>query len=467
MAIERIITAIPKAIPARAILTMGFENEFSPLSLPLSILRAMKDSKFNAVGMGFRTRKSRKLIVRQLLLVTLLFGIGSLAARCNTSEKKSVNPKGNVEVDKPVQTGAAQIDSVVAYCTGKRVGIVANQTSLVAGVHLVDTLRGVGVEVVRIFGPEHGFRGDAADGQMVESGTDSATGLPVVSLYGKNRKPTAEQLAGIDLLVFDIQDVGARFYTYISTLHLVMEAAAENGIPVLVLDRPNPNGHFVDGPVLDPAFSSFVGMHPVPVVHGMTIGEYAQMINGERWLKGGLQCDLQVLSCTGYNHKQRYDLPVAPSPNLPNMRSVYLYPSLAFFEGTEVSVGRGTPYPFQQIGMPNFASGNHQFTPISIPGVSTYPPQEGKVCVGFDLREQEYSQLNRIDLSWLLNMYAGAPDKKQFFLKSGFFDKLAGTNQLRQQVEAGLSEQEIIESWQPALNKFLKVRTKYLIYEDF
>lgn len=427
----------------------------------------MKDSKFNAVRMGFRTRKSRKLIARHFLLLTLLFGVGSMAARCNPQNEKQAEPAKSAVAEAAIATGAEQVARVATLCAGKKVGIVANQTSQVAGVHLLDTLRSVGVEVVVVFGPEHGFRGDAADGQKVESGTDPATGLPVVSLYGKNKKPTNEQLVGVDLLLFDIQDVGARFYTYISTLHLVMEAAAENGVPVLVLDRPNPNGHYVDGPVLDPAYSSFVGMHPIPVVHGMTIGEYAQMINGEGWLKNGVRCDLEVVPCEGYHHNKRYDLPVSPSPNLPNMRSVYLYPSLAFFEGTEVSVGRGTPDPFQQIGMPGFKYGNHQFTPKSIPGVSTYPPQEGKVCIGFDLREEEYGQFNRIHLSWLLAMYAGAPDKKQFFLKSGFFNKLAGTNQLRQQVEAGLSEEEIRESWQPALTDFMKIRAKYLLYEDF
>lgn len=417
--------------------------------------------------MRFRTRKSRKLIVRHLLLLTLLFGVGSIAARCNPQGGDRVAEETAKTEPPAIQTGASQVEFVAALCEGKKVGIVANQTSQVAGVHLVDTLRSAGVEVVRIFGPEHGFRGDAADGQQVESGTDKATGLPVVSLYGKNKKPTAEQLVGIDILLFDIQDVGARFYTYISTLHLVMEAAAESGVPVVVLDRPNPNGHYVDGPVLDRAFVSFVGMHPVPVVHGMTIGEYAQMINGEGWLANGAQCNLQVVACKNYNHNKRYDLPVAPSPNLPNMHSVYLYPSLAFFEGTEVSVGRGTPYPFQQIGMPGFESGKHQFTPVSIPGVSKYPPHEGKTCVGFDLRKEDYSQLGRIDLGWLLRMYKGAPNQEQFFLASGFFNKLAGSNQLKEQIEAGMSEAEIRASWEPALEHFAVVRSKYLIYEDF
>lgn len=390
------------------------------------------------------------------------------SVRCNSSHAPAdTSSVDQTDVSPALKTGADQMEHVLQKIGKQRVAIVANQTSQVNGVHLLDTLLSHDVEVVKVFGPEHGFRGNAADGEWVSTETDPESGLPVVSLYGKNKKPTSEQLQGIDLLVFDIQDVGARFYTYISTLHLIMEAAAENEVAVLVLDRPNPNGHFVDGPVLEPEFSSFVGMHPVPVVHGMTVGEYARMINGEGWLKNGLRCDLMVIPCEGYTHDSRYELPVAPSPNLPNMTSIYLYPSLAFFEGTEVSVGRGTNRPFQQIGMPDFPEGEHEFTPKSIPGISKYPPHEGKICRGYDLSAGDYSTLNQIDLEYLLTMFRHAPDKEQFFLKSGFFNKLAGTDNLMQQVKSAMTADEIRESWESDLRQFKEVRKKYLLYPDF
>lgn len=468
MAIESIMTAMPRAMPARAMLTMGFENEFSPLSLPLSILRAMNDSIFNGIFFDLRTRKSRKLIVRHLLCSGGLTLIAMLMISCGwKADYRSEEPDRVEAVEQPekLRIGAEQIDSIVRICEGKRVAIVANQTSQVAGVHLLDTLLSQGVSVVRVFGPEHGFRGDAADGEKVDHSKDSTTGLPIVSLYGNNKKPTAEQMRGIDLIIFDIQDVGARFYTYISTLHMVMEAAAENEVKVLVLDRPNPHGHYVDGPVLKPAFKSFVGMHPVPVVHGLTVAEYAQMINGEAWLAGGVQCELEILPCRGYNRNDIYELPVSPSPNLPNTTSIYLYPSLAFFEGTNVSVGRGTDLPFQQIGMPGYTEGEYRFTPRSIPGVSKYPPHEGKECVGYNLSDLN-ERPDQLDLSYLLRMYKNAPDQQAFFLKSGFFNKLAGNDLLMKQIIGGKTEEEIRASWQDDLSEFRATREKYLIYPE-
>ncbi len=403
-----------------------------------------------------------------MLLTPLLMALMTLSACGSNSEATVVESSREKPSDSiRIKTGADQMDAVVKACGRLRVGLVANQTSLVKGVHLLDTLLARDVQVVKIFGPEHGFRGNAADGELVESGTDASTGLPVVSLYGKNKKPTPQQLTDVDLLIFDIQDVGARFYTYISTLHLIMEAAAESDVRVLVLDRPNPNGHYIDGPVLKPEYKSFVGMHPVPVVHGMTVGEYAGMINGEGWLAGGQTCELEVILCFGYAHSSRYELPVAPSPNLPNMTSIYLYPSLAFFEGTEVSVGRGTDQPFQQIGMPGFKEGDHEFTPRSITGVSKYPPHEGKTCNGFDLSEGSYAHLRNINLQWLLKMYQQAPDQQRFFLQTGFFNKLAGNSELMQQIKSGISEEEIRETWRNDLDAFQKIRKKYLLYEDF
>ncbi len=319
---------------------------------------------------------------------------------------------------------------------GKRVALCGNQTSVVGKTHLVDTLLARKVNLVKLFCPEHGFRGQAEAGATIASGKDPLTGLPVVSLYGKNKKPTAEQLQDIEILLFDLQDVGCRFYTYISTLHYVMEAAAENHIKVIVLDRPNPNGFYVDGPVLELEYKSFVGMHPVPVVYGMTIGEYAQMINGEGWLKGGLKCDLTVVPMQGYKRDSvGYQLPVAPSPNLRTSHAVALYPSLCLFEGTNCGVGRGTDHPFEWV---------------------TYGTDT------LDLRQENAPAA--FSLKYLMEMYRRVP-KDQFFLKSNFFEKLAGNGDLRRQIEAGMSEAEIRSTWQPALDQFKEIREKYLIYK--
>ncbi len=350
---------------------------------------------------------------------------------------------------------------------GKRIAVVANHTSLINGVHLVDTLLAAGAKVALVFAPEHGFRGDKADGAHVANEVDSRTGIPVVSLYGKSKKPTAIHLKGLDLVVFDIQDVGARFYTYISTLHYVMEACAENGVALTVLDRPNPNIHYMDGPILEPKYKSFVGMHPVPAVYGMSIGEYAMMINGEGWLEGGLKANLEVVACSGYDRNMKQFLTVNPSPNLQTMESIYLYPSLCFFEGTVVSVGRGTEAPFTIFGEPTNTKGIFSFTPTAIPGVSDNPPHKNIACRGYDLRGviAKDGLPHQLNLSYLIRMYAETDDSTKFFLKSGFFDLLAGTDQLRKDVMAGSTETEIRKRWKEGLELFAERRAQYLIYK--
>lgn len=350
---------------------------------------------------------------------------------------------------------------------GKSVGVVANQTSITKDGHLVDYLVANKVAVKKVFAPEHGFRGTASAGEVIKDGKDVKTGLPIVSLYGSNKKPTAEQLADVDVVVFDIQDVGARFYTYISTLTYVMEACAENDKKVIVLDRPNPNGYYVDGPVLKDGFESFVGMHHIPVVHGMTIGEYAKMVNGEKWLKGGVQCQLDVVTCENWDHSMTYSLPVKPSPNLPNDDAIILYPSLCFFEGTTVSVGRGTDKPFQQFGAPYFKETQYSFTPQSNEGAK-YPKYEGEQCNGFVLNDFAQFYLNGLGelyLHWLVEAYNMAPEKDKFF--NSFFEKLAGTDQLQKDIFAGKTAEQIRESWQEEVSEFKRVRRKYLLYKDF
>ena len=353
--------------------------------------------------------------------------------------------------------GAERTDTYLPLLKNKKVGVVGNQTSMIANTHLVDSLLSLGIDVVKVFSPEHGFRGKADAGAIIEDGIDSKTGIPIISLYGNNKKPTREQLLGIDVLVFDIQDVGVRFYTYISTLHYVMEAAAENNIKVIVLDRPNPNGHYVDGPILDTNFKSFVGMHPVPIVHGMTIGEYAKMINGENWIT--TRCELIVIEMENYTHNTNYDLPIKPSPNLQNARAVNLYPSLCLFEGTNISVGRGTDYPFQHFGAPYLKS-NYSFMPKSGEG-SKYPKHEDIVCFGTDLRFQE-DYLTALNLNWIIETFKQCSEKEEFF--NNFFDKLAGTDKLKKQIIAGMTAKEIKASWQEGLEEFKKIRKKYLIY---
>ena len=352
---------------------------------------------------------------------------------------------------------AERTDIYLHHLQNKKVGVVGNQTSMITNTHLVDSLISLGIDLVKVFSPEHGFRGKEDAGAIIEDGIDSKTGIPIFSLHGKNKKPQAEQLQGIDVLVFDIQDVGVRFYTYISTLHYVMEAAAEFGIPVLILDRPNPNGHFVDGPILDTAFQSFVGMHTIPIAHGMTIGEYAKMITGEKWIT--TRCELIVIEMENYTHNTNYDLPIKPSPNLPNARSVNLYPSLCLFEGTNISIGRGTDFPFQHFGAPYLKS-NYSFMPKSGEG-SRNPKLENIECFGTDLRFQD-NYLTTINLNWIIETYKQCSEKEKFF--NSYFDTLAGNDKLKKQIIAGKTAREIKTSWKEGLEEFKKVRGKYLIY---
>jgi uncharacterized protein YbbC (DUF1343 family) len=362
-----------------------------------------------------------------------------------------------------INVGAQNLDQYLSLLLNKSVGIVGNQTSMIVQKHLVDSLLTLDVNIQRVFSPEHGFRGDADAGEKVGNSTDLKTGLEVVSLYDKNKKPQIDQLKGIDIMLFDIQDVGVRFYTYISTLHYVMEACAENNIPLIVLDRPNPNGHYVDGPVLDMDHTSFVGMHPVPIVHGMTIGEYAQMINGEGWLEDGIQCDLNVVLCTNYSHDKPYSLPIAPSPNLRSDIAIQLYPSLCLLEVTTVSVGRGTEHPFERYGHPDFPKTGFSFTPI--PGYgSKSPKHNGKLCNGYKLNGSEYARKEKLDLSFVLNSYALLKGKL-FNDRQQSFNLLAGNNKLILQIKSGKTENEIRKTWQTGLDQFKLVREKYLLYE--
>ena len=381
-----------------------------------------------------------------------------------SSKKQTVVAKVLSIENDSIITGAQQTEVLLPLLENKNIALVGNPTSILFNkkekkIHLVDSLLSLQINLIKVFAPEHGFRGNADAGEVVKDGKDIKTGLPIISLYGNNKKPTKEQLHGIDLLIFDIQDVGARFYTYISTLHYIMEACAENNIQVLVLDRPNPNGHYVDGPILKKEFKSFVGMHPIPVVHGMTIGEYAQMINGEKWLKNETQCDLKIIPLKNYDHTKPYSLPVKPSPNLPNDLSINLYPSLCFFEGTPVSVGRGTDQQFQIYGAPYFPKSDFQFTPTPKPGAK-HPKFEGKLCYGENLESR--GKLNYLNLEWLIKAYNLSIDKSTFF--NPFFKKLAGTEQLQKQIKAGKSAEEIRASWQNGLEEFKLIRNKYLLY---
>jgi uncharacterized protein YbbC (DUF1343 family) len=366
-----------------------------------------------------------------------------------------------------VITGAERVDKYLPLLENKRVGIVANHTSIIGETHLVDSLLSLGVNIKRIFTPEHGFRGTADAGERINTSVDERTGLPLISLYGNNTKPSPGYLKDLDIMIYDIQDVGARFYTYISTMHYVMESCAENGIPFLVLDRPNPNGFYVDGPVLDMKHRSFVGMHPVPIVHGMTVAEYALMINGEGWLSGGIKADLHIIPCENYDHLTLYRLPVRPSPNLRTQLSIYLYPSLCLFEGTIMSVGRGTQFPFMGFGHPALANADFQFTPASMEG-ATNPPLMGQVVNGVDLRQiQENYLIERksLNLEWLLFAYSNTPRELEFF--NSFFNRLTGNDHLRLWIESGMTVEEITGSWQKDIYEFKKIRRKYLQYDDF
>ncbi len=370
-------------------------------------------------------------------------------------------------------TAADQTAAYLGYLKGKKVGVLINQTSIIGQTPLVDSLVALGVDIVRIFGPEHGFRGTASNGNEVKDGVDFKTGIPVISLYGKQNRPTKEQLADLDLMIFDVQDVGARFYTYINTLGRLMQSCAENDKELLILDRPNPNGFLVDGPMLEDHLHSGIGMYPILISHGLTIGELAQMINGEGWLPNKMQCNLKIIEVANYTHDTPYVLPVLPSPNLNTQQSVMLYPHICMFEGTIVSQGRGTHIPFTVLGAPSLEGKyTFSFTPESIKGMSETPLHQNETCYGLDLREYDIERLRKsrqINLQWLLEMYRAYPDKAKFFdrsqsLQMGDFDKLTGTENLKKQIIAGTSEAEIRRSWEPGLSEYKKMRQKYLLY---
>jgi uncharacterized protein YbbC (DUF1343 family) len=361
--------------------------------------------------------------------------------------------------------GANQFDQYRHLIEGKSVAVVANQTSLVGKTHLVDFLLNNGINVKLIFAPEHGFRNMADDGELIENRIDSVTGIQVISLYGTHHKPTSGDLKNINVVLFDIQDVGARFYTYISTLHYIVESCAENKVKCIVLDRPNPNGFYYGGNFSDTSYRSFVAMDPIPVVHGLTVGEYAMMINGEGWLKGGIKCDLTVIKCLNYKHSTLYKLPVRPSPNLPNMTSVYLYPSLCFFQGTNISLGRGTPFPHQVYGSPLLPDRGFSFTPESVPGARN-PPFLGVKCYGTDLRNAIKDKLvpsPKLNLEWVIDAYNNYPEKDKFFIP--YFDVLAGGPVLREQIQKGMTADQIRETWRDELERFGRIREKYLLYK--
>ena len=406
-----------------------------------------------------------RLLILLILFFSPLFWRGAggevfcqLASPLKLQDKKHADLK----------VGAQQTEKYFPLIKGKSVAVVAHPASLVNNTHLVDTLLKSGIKVKRIFAPEHGFRGTVQAGEKIKNNVDEQTWLTVISLYGNHFKPKPEELKDVDVVLFDLQDVGARFYTYISTLHYVMEACAENKKQLIILDRPNPNGYYVDGPILEPKYKSFSGMHPVPIVHGMTIGEYARMINGEKWLANGVQCKLNVISVENYTHNDLYQLPVKPSPNLPDMSSVYMYPSLCLFEGTIVSVGRGTDKPFQQFGYPQLTGGNAMFTPQPMIGASENPMYNGQSCHGFDVSnygEVYVKYYKQIYLYWILHLYSTCPIKDKFFIN--YFNFLAGNETLQEQIKAGKTEDEIRKSWGPGLTKFKQIRKKYLLYQDF
>lgn len=394
------------------------------------------------------------------LIIIFLFFIPIFSA-CETTAQVRLKSPGDIIC------GADRTDAYLHLLKNKKIGLVGNPSSRISKTHLLDSLLSLGVNIEKVFCPEHGFRGKGEAGEKIVDHKDPVTGIDVVSIYGKKRKPEKSDIEGLDLLLFDIQDVGARFYTYISTLHYIMEAAAENSISVIILDRPNPNGFYVDGPVREDGYESFVGMHKVPVVHGMTIGEYGKMINGERWLKGEVTCELRVIPCLNYDHLCTYDLTVKPSPNLPNQKSIILYPSLCFFEGTVASIGRGTEIPFQIFGHPDM-TGDFIFTPVSTPGASLHPKQEGKICRGYDLREEGIDRIiseRRIFLEWVIRAYNQIGSGSEFF--TSYFNTLLGNSWVKEDIINGVPENEIRAKWTNDVNEFKEVRKKYLLYRDF
>jgi uncharacterized protein YbbC (DUF1343 family) len=435
---------------ARFLIRLAMNRLVFNLSLP---------AKVNA-----RNMHSGTSIVPSILASLLFF---STLSGC--AQPQPDTPVRILRTEEPLATGAEQTNVWFPVLKGKKVGICTNHTGRIGKSHLVDTMLASGIKVVKIFGPEHGFRGMGDAGELMGDQKDLKTGLPVISLYGKNKKPTPEQMRDIEIMVFDIQDVGARFYTYISTLHYVMEACARADVPMLVLDRPNPNGHYVDGPVRKSGFQSFVGMHPIPVVHGLTVGELAMMINGEGWLGKDLNCQLTVIPCRGYTHAQRFEISIPPSPNLRDPQAVWLYPSLCFFEPTVVSVGRGTDKAFRVIGYPEGVIGTYEFTPESMPGAKS-PMYAGKRCRGLDLSAEadKFSKPGAtLDIGWLLRFYRSHAGSKPFFTDEKFFDLLWGTDEVRKLINAGATEADIRKSWAAELQVFKDLRKKYLLYPDF
>ncbi|ANW97435.1 hypothetical protein AXE80_05205 [Wenyingzhuangia fucanilytica] len=394
-----------------------------------------------------------KLVFKNTFLILVFFSFATLSS-CKAQNKSIKNE---------IIVAANHTKAYLPLLKNYKIGVVANQTSVIfkkdGHTHLIDSLLQLNIKISKVFSPEHGFRGKADAAEKVDNSVDAKTGLPIISLYGNHKKPTAKDLENIDLMIFDIQDVGVRFYTYISTLHYVMEACAENNIPLIVFDRPNPNGHYVDGPMLNPKYSSFVGKHPVPLVYGMTIGEYAQMINGENWLNNGIQCNLKVIPLINYTHLSNYHLPIKPSPNLPNNKSINLYPSLGFFEGTPINAGRGTEHQFQQYGSALFSTSDFSYTPQPNNG-SKHPKDENKLCFGVDLKNTPY--LNKVNIEWLVDAYQKYPNKEKFF--GATFTIHTGDTLLQHQLEQGLSAKEIENSWQKEIEKFKIIRAKYLNY---
>jgi uncharacterized protein YbbC (DUF1343 family) len=397
-----------------------------------------------------------------LILISVLFARPS---GCTETPKPDKSSTAGADSDAGLVPAADQPDAYLHLLRGKKAGLVVNHTARVGDILLPDFLLQNGVEVLRIFAPEHGFRGEASAGEKITDGKDPRTGIQVISLYGNVHKPTPEHLQGIEVLVFDIQDVGCRFYTFLSTLQLCIEACAENGVPLIVLDRPNPNGDYVAGPLLKPQFKSFVGMVPVPVVHGCTLGEMALMINGEGWHKAGSKADLTVIKVKNYTHSDIYELPVWPSPNLPNHQSVRLYPSLCFFEATSVSIGRGTSFPFQVIGGTLPSLGEFQFTPVNIPGVAVNPINMGKKCFGSDLRNID--PVPPFTLGYFLDFYHKYPSEKEFLTNERWLNLLAGTDALIRDIRSGKSATEIEATWKEEIEEYKILRRKYLLYPDF
>lgn len=381
---------------------------------------------------------------------------------CFSCTEKSTSSEKKTNVDSEIIVGAEQLNTLVPLLAGKKVGLMVNHTSRVKNKHLLDTLLTQNINVVKIFTPEHGFRGTADAGETIEDSLDPDTGIPIISLYGKKKKPSSEDVKDVEIFVCDLQDVGVRFYTYISVIHYIMQSGAEENIPVIILDRPNPNGHYIDGPIRESGFESFVGMHPIPVVHGCTLGELALMVNGEGWLGNDLKCDLDVIPIVNYTHHSKYNLPVKPSPNLPNMNSVLHYPSLCFFEGTTISIGRGTYHPFEVIGYPDSSFGTFTFTPTSIDGMSKYPKYENVACFGEDLRS--IGAKNYLDLSFVLEYFKKFEEPDDYF--NNYFDVLAGTDKLRKQIIEGMNESEIRNSWSKDLKEYKETRSKYTLYPD-